>query len=114
RLIISQISFTPRVIHNRRDTITARFKVTEINQGRAVAGALVYAIAVPSNQVTRSSEVQTDSSGFATIHFRPLKALPMKAGARVNFFVRARKAGENPLAGVSTRRLVSVGIHPIR
>src|SRR5438067_1227780 len=25
RLIISQISFTPRVIHNRRDTITARF-----------------------------------------------------------------------------------------
>jgi hypothetical protein len=114
RLIISQISFTPRVIHNRRDTITARFKVTEANQGKAVAGALVYAIAVPSNQVTRSSEIQTDSSGFATIHFQPLKALPMKAGARVNFFVRARKAGENPLAGISTRRLVSVGVHPTR
>ena len=114
RLIVSQISFTPRVIHNRRDSITARFKVTEANQGKAVAGALVYAIAVPSNQVTRSGEVQTDSSGWATIHFQPLKALPLKAGARVNFFVRARKAGENPLAGVSTRRLVSVGIHPTR
>jgi hypothetical protein len=114
RLIVSQISFTPRVIHNRRDTITARFKVTEANQGKAVAGALVYAIAVPSNQVTRSGEVQTDSSGWATLRFQPLKALPMRAGARVNFFVRARKAGENPLAGVSTRRLVSVGIHPVR
>jgi hypothetical protein len=114
RLIVSQISFTPRVIHNRRDSITARFKVTEANQGKAVAGALVYAIAVPSNQVTRTGEVQTDSSGWATIHFQPLKALPLKAGARVNFFVRARKAGENPLAGVSTRRLVSVGIHPTR
>jgi hypothetical protein len=114
RLVISSIQFTPRVITSRRQPITARFKVTEVNQGKAVAGALVYAIAVPSNQVTRSGEVQTNSAGFATITFRPLRALPMKAGARVNFFVRARKAGENPLAGVSTRRLVSVGIHPAR
>jgi len=114
RLVISSIQFTPRVITNRQQTITARFKVTEANQGKAVAGALVYAIAVPSNQVTRSGEVQTGSTGWATVHFQPLRALPMKAGARVNFFVRARKAGENPLAGVSTRRLVSVGIHPAR
>ena len=88
--------------------------MTEANAGKAVAGALVYAIAVPASQVTRSGEVQTDSTGWATVHFQPLKALPMKAGARVNFFVRARKAGENPLAGVSTRRLVSVGVHPVR
>jgi len=114
RLVVSQIQFTPRVIQNRKQTITARFKVTEANQGKAVAGALVYAISVPSNQVTRSAEVQTSSNGWATIHFRPLKALPMRAGARVNFFVRPRKAGENPLAGVSTRRLVSVGVHPTR
>ena len=114
RLIISSIQFTPRVITSRRQQITARFKVTEANAGKAVAGALVYAIAVPASQVTRSGEVQTDSTGWATVHFQPLKALPMKAGARVNFFVRARKAGENPLAGVSTRRLVSVGISPTR
>jgi hypothetical protein len=114
RLVISQIQFTPRVIQNRSQTITARFKVTEINQGKGVAGALVYAIAVPSNQVSRPGEVQTDSTGWATVRFQPRNALPMKAGARVNFFVRARKAGENPLAGVSTRRLVSVGIHPAR
>jgi len=114
RLVISSIQFTPRVITNRSQPITARFKVTEANQGKAVAGALVYAIAIPSNQTTRVGEVQTASNGWATVSFRPLKALPMKAGARVNFFVRARKAGENPLAGVSTRRLVSVGIHPVR
>jgi hypothetical protein len=102
------------VITSRQQQITARFKVTEANAGKAVAGALVYAIAVPASQVTRSGEVQTDSTGWATVHFQPLKALPMKAGARVNFFVRARKAGENPLAGVSTRRLVSVGVHPAR
>jgi hypothetical protein len=114
RLVISSIQFTPRVITSRRQQITARFKVTEANAGKAIAGALVYAIAVPASQVTRSAEVQTDSTGWAMVHFQPLKALPMKAGARVNFFVRARKAGENPLAGVSTRRLVSVGVHPAR
>jgi len=114
RLIISSIQFTPRVITSRQQQITARFKVTEANAGKAVAGALVYAIAVPASQVTRSGEVQTDSTGWATVHFQPLRALPMRAGARVNFFVRARKAGENPLAGVSTRRLVSVGVHPAR
>jgi hypothetical protein len=114
RLVISQIQFTPRVITNRTSPITARFKVTEINNGKSVAGALVYAIAVPASQTTRAGEVQTDSTGWATVRFQPLKALPMKAGARVNFFVRARKAGENPLAGVSTRRLVSVGVRPVR
>ena len=114
RLIISSIQFTPRVITSRQQQITARFKVTEANGGKGVAGALVYAIAVPASQVTRSGEVQTDSTGWATVHFQPLRALPMRAGARVNFFVRARKAGENPLAGVSTRRLVSVGVHPTR
>lgn len=114
RLVISSIQFTPRVITSRKQQITARFRVTEATGGKAVAGALVYAIAVPSNQVRRSGEVQTNSTGWATVHFQPLKALPMKAGARVNFFVRARKAGENPLAGISTRRLVSVGVHPVR
>jgi hypothetical protein len=114
RLVISSIRFTPRVITSRKQQITARFKVTEATGGKAVAGALVYAIAVPSSQGTRSGEVQTNSTGWATVHFQPLKALPMKAGARVNFFVRARKAGENPLAGISTRRLVSVGVHPTR
>jgi len=114
RLIISSIQFTPRVITSRQQQITARFKVTEANGGKGVAGALDYAIAVPASQVTRSGEVQTDSTGWATVHFQPLRALPMRAGARVNFFVRARKAGENPLAGVSTRRLVSVGVHPAR
>jgi hypothetical protein len=112
RLVISQVQFTPRAITNRAQPVVGRFKVTEIQAGRPVSGALVYAVGVPSNRVTNASEVQTDSSGWATITFRPLKGLPMRQGARVTFFVRARKAGENPLAGVSTRRLVSVGVRP--
>jgi len=114
RLVISNVQFTPRTITNRTQPVIGRFKVTEIQAGRPVSGALVYAVGVPENRVTTAAEVQTDSSGWATVTFHPLKGLPMKQGARVTFFVRARKSGENPLAGVSTRRLVSVGVRPAR
>lgn len=114
RLVISNVQFTPRVITNRAEPVVGRFKVSEIQAGRPVAGALVYAVGIPSNRVTNAGETQTDSTGWATITFHPLRGLPMRQGARVTFFVRARKGGENPLAGVSTRRLVSVGVHPAR
>jgi len=112
RLVISQIRFTPNVIRNRTQPITARFKITEINASRPVQGAMVYALAVPSNRVSVSPEVTTDATGWATVTFNPLKGLPLKRGAQLTFFVRARKPGENPLAGVSSRRLVSVRISP--
>jgi hypothetical protein len=112
RLVISQAKFTPSVIRSRDEPITARFRVTETEAGKAVAGALVYAIGVPANRVTNAGETQTDSTGWATMTFRPLRGLPMRSGAQLVFFVRARKGGENPLAGVSNRRLVSVRVSP--
>jgi hypothetical protein len=112
RLVISQAKFTPSVIRSRDEQITARFRVTETQAGKAVAGALVYAIGVPANRVTNAGETQTDSTGWATMTFRPLRGLPMRSGAQLVFFVRARKGGENLLAGVSNRRLVSVRVSP--
>jgi hypothetical protein len=112
RLVISQAKFTPSVIRSRDEPITARFRVTETQAGKAVAGALVYAIGVPANRVTNAGETQTDSTGWATMTFRPLRGLPMRSGAQLVFFVRARKGGENLLAGVSNRRLVSVRVSP--
>jgi hypothetical protein len=112
RLVISQIKFTPSVIRSRSQPITARFRITEINAGRPVTGALVYALAVPSNRVSAANEVTTDGTGWASVTFNPLRGMPLKRGAQLTFFVRARKGGENPLAGVSSRRLVSVRISP--
>jgi hypothetical protein len=112
RLIITHVQFTPNVIRSRTDPLTARFQITEAQGAKPVAGALVGALGIPANRVTNEAETTTDSTGWATITFHPLAGLPMRKGSTVIFFVRARKPGENPLAGVSTRRLVSVRVSP--
>jgi hypothetical protein len=56
--------------------------------------------------------VATDSTGWATITYQVLPGMPIQRGYRLTFFVRARKGGDNILAGVSNRRLVSVGVSP--
>jgi hypothetical protein len=111
RLVVSRVEFEPARIHSRSTPLVARFRVMD-TLGHPVRGALVYAIGVPSNRVSFRGERSTDANGWATFTYRVLRALPMKEGARLTFFVRARKPGENVLAGVSTRRLVSVAVSP--
>jgi hypothetical protein len=111
RLVISSVTFSPTAIHNRRDTVTMRVRVTD-TRNRIVQGALVLAEGVPFGRVNTSAETATDAKGIATITFRPTARLPLLRNTAVQFFVRARKAGENVLAGVSTRSLVQVRIVP--
>jgi hypothetical protein len=111
RLVISAVTFSPSAIHNRRDLVTMRVRITD-TRGRLVQGALVLAEAVPFGRVNTSAETTTDSTGVATITFRPTIRLPIVRNSAVQFFLRARKAGENVLAGVSTRRLVQVRVVP--
>jgi hypothetical protein len=81
-------------------------------RGRLVSGALVLASGIPFGRVTSMPEAATDSNGVATFRFRATSRLPIARNTAVQFFLRARKPGENPLAGVSTRRLVQVRIVP--
>jgi hypothetical protein len=92
-------------------SFSVRFHVSDIC-GRAVSGASVYATAVPYRQVTIPAEVRTDSSGWVTLDFRRLEGFPATGRQqRMVMFVRARKAGEPLLAGVSTRRLISLRVN---
>lgn len=111
RLIVDRVSFSPPGISSRTRPVLGRFRVVDSN-GYVVRGALVYAIGVPSNRVAASPETQTREDGWATVQFVPLRALPLKRGALLTIFVRARKGGENILGGVSTRRLVSIRVRP--
>lgn len=106
RLTVSSVQFSPSVVRSR-NTFAGRFKVEDSN-GRPVAGALVYAIALPYGRVAPAQEVATGSDGWATIQFSPTFRLPLQPNAYLVFFVRARKPGGDLLAGVSTRRLVQL------
>jgi hypothetical protein len=107
RLVVDGVKFSPNPIRTR-NPITARFHVSDL-RGFSIQGALVYALGLPYGWVRNAPEVTTDSTGWATITLTPSSALPLRTGALV-VFVRARKPGENLLAGVSTRRLVQASI----
>ena len=80
--------------------------------GKPVQGALVYVTFVPYNQFTVPDEVQTGNDGFAQLEMRRLSGFPAaRQQSLLVTFVRARKAGENTLAGISTRRLVSFPVN---
>lgn len=103
RLIIDGVKFSPTPATSR-GLITARFHVSD-TRGFSISGALVYVLGLPYGWVYGSPETATDSSGWATIQIRPTRNMPLRRGDLV-MFVRARKPGDNLLAGVSTRRLV--------
>ena len=91
-------------------SFTAKFKVTDLC-GHLVSGALVYATAVPYNQFTIPAEVKTGNDGWATMTFNRLKGYPAsQAQQQLTMFIRARKEGENILAGISSRRLIAFNL----
>ena len=81
-------------------------------KGKPVQGALVYADAVPFNQFTTPAEQPTGADGWATLTHEPRPRLPGRARPGAAGHLRpGRKAGEDILAGVSTRRLVSFPVN---
>ncbi len=104
RLVISDLSFTPRVVRSR-EPFSARFRVTD-TRGYVVREALVFLVGVPYNRIQSAPEQATGQDGWVSFTLRPTAQLPLKNGFGLTMFVRARKSGDNLLAGVSTRRLV--------
>ena len=106
RLVIDQVRFSPNPVRTRRTAITARFRVSD-TRGFVVRGALVFLRSTPL-LTTTPPEQATQVDGTVTLTMAPRVDFPLRTGYNVQFFVRARKAGENALAGISTRRLVQV------
>lgn len=109
RLVIDRVSFSPNPIVSRSAPVTARFHVAD-TKGLSVQGALVYAIGLPYGWTYNSPEQSTDSTGWATLTIQPTRSMPLRRGGDLVLFVRARKPGDDLLAGVSTRRLVQEAI----
>jgi hypothetical protein len=111
RLLIDGQQANPPVVHRSTHQLALRYHVSACG-GRSVQGALVYATAVPFNQLSIPGEQPTGSDGWATLTFQTVAGFPANPQHQqlLAIFVRARKSGEDILGGISTRRLFSVPV----
>jgi hypothetical protein len=108
RLVIDRLQFIPLLLSSRAP-FTARFHVSD-SQGRSVQGALVFVVGIPFGNTTTPPEEATGADGWVTFTIQPTFRLPLVPRGNQPFFVRARKAGDRLIAGVSTRRLVNLSV----
>jgi hypothetical protein len=106
RLIVSGVEFAPTVLRSRR-AFTGRFRVTD-TRGYVVRDAIVLVTGVPLGWINAPQEIKTNVDGLATLQLQPTTRLRLVRGGSMVMFIRARKEGDNILAGISSRRLVRV------
>ena len=95
-------------INEQSQTFTMKIRVGSTCSVN-IKGASVYVTAVPYNQFTVPAEELTGDDGSVTLVFRRDANFPASdQQQQLTLFIRATKPGEDPLAGVSTRRLVAV------
>ena len=110
RLQVTQFTPTPGVIGGSMTSFTIQVKVAD-TCGQPVQGALVYATAVPFRQVSIPAEQPTGSDGSVTLTFSRMSGFPATAKQQLMvLYIRARKPGDNVLAGITTGRLVSIPV----
>jgi hypothetical protein len=108
RLQIAAFDVLSGPVNEQSQTFTLKVRVGS-TCSRDVIGASVYVTAVPYNQFTIPEEELTGNDGNATLVFRRDANFPASdQQQQLTLFIRATKPGEDPLAGVSTRRLVAV------
>jgi hypothetical protein len=106
RLLVDRLQFSPQPLRSRQ-TFIARFHVSD-SRDHSVQGALVFVVALPFGTTTTPAEATTGSDGWVTFQMRPTSRVKFGHRGGIQMFVRARKAGERLIGGVSVRRLVNL------
>jgi hypothetical protein len=107
RLILSKFKVQQTQPLHSRAPFRVSFTVTD-TRGYVVRNALVYVLGLPYNRILNATEQRTEQDGTVTFQLTPTRLQPLKVGARLVLFARARVEGDSLLAGASTRRLVEV------
>lgn len=110
QLIIDKVSFSPNPLRSRA-AFTARVHISD-SRGYAVRNAIVFVEGLPFGRASQPPETKTGSDGTATLTLHPTSKLPLQNGATLVMFIRARKSGDQLIAGVSARRLVNLRVVP--
>jgi hypothetical protein len=108
RLLIDGLSFNPLPLRSRQ-TFTARFHLSD-SRNHSVQGALVFVVAIPFGTATTPREAVTGPDGWVTFQLTPTSRVRFDRPGSIVMFVRARKPSDRLIGGVSTRRLVNLGI----
>ena len=106
RLIVDQVRFTPNPVRSQVAPFSVQVRVKD-TRGYVVRDAIVFVRSTPL--VTRAgvSRRPTLTDGWVVFQMTPRSSFPELKG-NVQFFVKAYKSGDNPLAGVAGYRLVQV------
>lgn len=106
RLIVDQVRFTPNPVRSQVAPFSVQVRVKD-TRGYVVRDAIVFVRSTPL--VTRAgvSRRPTLTDGWVVFQMTPRANFPELVG-NVQFFVKAYKSGDNPLAGVAGYRLVQV------
>ena len=107
RLIVAGASFSPARIRSRAEGTVVTVRVVD-TRGYVVRGALVSVLGLPLGWIRPLPERRTGADGTLKLRLRPTAQLPLRTGGSLALFVRARKGGENPLAGISGSRVFQV------
>ena len=105
RLIVSRVAFSPNPVTSTRQALTVRVRVSD-SRSYVVRDAVVFVRSTP--RVTTGGRLLTATDGWLTFRLQPLATFPLKKQGNVQFFVKAYRAGDPPLAGVAAYRLVQV------
>jgi hypothetical protein len=105
RLVVSRVGFSPNPVGSRNRPLTVRVRVLDTRK-YVVRDVLVFIRSTP--RVTTGARLVTAMDGWVTFQLQPLGTFPLRKQGHVQFFVKAYRSGDPPLAGVAAYRLVQV------
>ncbi len=111
RLVIAGVSFKPKRIRSRTKGTVITVRVVD-SRHFAVRGALVSVTGFPAAWLKPMGEKRTGRDGTLKLWLRPTAKLPLTKYGSLALFVRARKPGGNPYAGISASRIFRVALGP--
>ena len=104
--MVASVSFSPSTVRSRSNPIAVNIKVKD-TRGYDVRDVLVFLRSTPV--VTNTpDEGRTADDGTIIYNVQPEADFPIRNGYSVQFFVKAHRQGDNPLAGIAGYRLVQV------
>ena len=111
RLVVAGIALRPKRILSRAKGTVLTVRIVD-SRHYAVRGALVSLTGFPASWLKPIPERRTALDGTLTLRLRPTAKLSLKNNGSLALFVRVRKPGGNPFAGISASRIFRVPVGP--